>query len=105
MTSARSRLVQIYTATLETLHTLPESSIYRQATTAITQDRLTLIEKTASDELVAKALGVTRIEWVVKDAEAEWALAKNVLEWKMYPCCFFCFSCISHSGFCLVGNR
>jgi len=44
--SPRPTLIFLYTSTLEKLKSLPESSVYRQATEALTRHRLRIIEST-----------------------------------------------------------
>lgn len=44
--SPRPTLIYLYKTTLEKLKTLPESSVYRQSTEALTQRRLDIIEST-----------------------------------------------------------
>ena len=47
----RSTLIYLYSATLDKLHRLPESSVYRQSTENLTRHRLKLIEATKPEGL------------------------------------------------------
>lgn len=90
-------LDQAYAETLSVLKTLPETSVYRQSTTAITQHRHAIVQDAlaqqagnesdaAKIEDIIKAvedkLDTPMIEDVLRQAEAEKALAAKMLDWK-----------------------
>lgn len=75
-------LQKTYTSTLQLLSSLPSTSVYRQATEAITKHRLQTVESSGQD--VAKfesALG-SMAEVVLEEAQAEQQLVGNMIEWK-----------------------
>ena len=86
-----------YTKTLALLTTLPEQSVYRQATTALTQQRLTIVEEARKQADAAKAnpeqlesiyaeaeakLDAGQLEQVLEQAVAEYRLAAKMIDWK-----------------------
>jgi NADH dehydrogenase (ubiquinone) 1 alpha subcomplex subunit 5 len=75
-------LQKTYTSTLNLLSSLPSTSVYRQATEAITKHRLQTVESSGED--VAKfesALG-SMAEVILEEAKAEQQLVGNMVEWK-----------------------
>ncbi|KAI9143293.1 ETC complex I subunit conserved region-domain-containing protein [Paraphysoderma sedebokerense] len=82
--SPRTALISIYKETLENLSKLPSSSIYRQATAALTQQRLNIVEKTESVDQIENAVDQGPIEMLVKQAEKERDLVQAVKEWKSW---------------------
>lgn len=88
-------LVEAYQSTLSLLETLPATSVYRQATTALTQNRLDVVKRihnpAASQdsagaeetiEQVEQAIDAGQIEEVLIQAKDEMKLAAKMLEWK-----------------------
>jgi len=72
-----------YTSTLHLLSNLPPTSVYRQATEAITKHRLQLVEKAGEDvKAVEGELGM--VEGILEEAKAEQALVGKMLEWKSW---------------------
>jgi NADH dehydrogenase (ubiquinone) 1 alpha subcomplex subunit 5 len=64
------------------LGSLPQGSVYRQATEAITQHRLKLVESSGQDAgKVETELG-EQVEEVLEAAKAEQRLVGNMIEWK-----------------------
>lgn len=75
-------LKQVYTSTLSLLSTLPATSVYRQATEALTQHRLNAVE-TAGEDVDKFESGIgSMAEVILEEAKAEQLLAGNILEWK-----------------------
>lgn len=75
-------LTSAYKSTLSLLQTLPATSVYRQATEAITKHRLSLVESAGGDIGVAeKGLG-GMVETSLEEAKSEQALAGKMVEWK-----------------------
>ena len=68
----RSALIYLYTSTLRKLQTIPEHSIYRQATEALTKQRLSVIE-------AVKPAGydawLEKVQWQVHNKGADYASA------------------------------
>jgi ETC complex I subunit conserved region len=81
-------LRQTLESTLETLSTIPVDSVYRQATTAITQRKLGILDRADGDvSAVEKVMDQGQIEEVLKAAEDELSLAGKMIEWK--ACVFY----------------
>jgi NADH dehydrogenase (ubiquinone) 1 alpha subcomplex subunit 5 len=75
-------LKSTYTSTLSLLSSLPATSVYRQATEAITKHRLKLVEGANGDiEAVEKGLGGI-VETAIEEAKAEENLVGKMIEWK-----------------------
>jgi len=71
--------------TLETLKSIPESSVYRQATIALTQRKIGILERAAGDvSVVEKELDQGQIEEVLVAAKDELSLAAKMVEWKSW---------------------
>jgi len=84
-------LVQIYKSTLTALESsIPKGVVYRQSAEAITQHRLSVVEKhqpkggEEAVEAVEQELGVGVIEEVIKVAEGERSLVDKMAEWKSW---------------------
>lgn len=97
--SPLSELESRYTKTLSLLSTLPESSVYRQATTALTQQRLDIVAKFSNDakaiqsepellealyERAEQELDAGQLEQVLEQAVAEYRLAAKMIDWKAW---------------------
>lgn len=83
------QLVQIYKSTLTALESsIPKGVVYRQSAEAITQHRLSVVEKHQAKggedavEAVEQELGAGVIEEVIKVAEGERSLVDKMAEWK-----------------------
>lgn len=64
------------------LGSLPSTSVYRQATEAITQHRLRLVEASGQDaNKVETELG-SQVEEILEAAKDEQRLVGNMIEWK-----------------------
>jgi NADH dehydrogenase (ubiquinone) 1 alpha subcomplex subunit 5 len=75
-------LASTYKSTLSLLQSLPETSVYRQATEAITKHRLSLVESAEGDIVAAeKSLG-GMVETSLEEAKAEEGVAGKMIEWK-----------------------
>ena len=94
-----SELQDKYTKTLAVLASLPPSSVYRQATTALTQQRLDIVSKAKSQADAVKSdaarvekvykqaeneLDAGQLEQVIEQAQAELSLAAKMNDWKAY---------------------
>lgn len=88
-----------YSKTLSLLATLPECSVYRQATSALTQQRLDMVSKAAEEaeavknnaeqleqvyENAEKQLDAGQLEQLLEQAVAEYRLAAKMVDWKAY---------------------
>jgi len=82
--SPRLYLVSLYKQTLSQLSQLPAHAVYRQSVTAITNNRLGLVERMEASEEIAKTLGVERIEQVISEAEDELKLIPKMVEWQAW---------------------
>lgn len=95
--SPLSELEARYTKTLSLLSTLPESSVYRQATTALTQHRLNIVQSAFNQanavknnpeqveavyETAEQQLDAGQLEQVLEQAVAEYKLAAKMVDWK-----------------------
>ena len=70
-----------YNTTLSVLTKLPSTSVYRQATEALTKNRLSIVDKSGGDvRVVEKDLGVA--EQAIMVAKDELMLAAKMIEWK-----------------------
>lgn len=75
-------LAATYKSTLNLLSTIPSSSVYRQATEAITKHRLSLVEGANGNiTAVEKELG-RQVEETLVEAKDEETLAGKMIEWK-----------------------
>ncbi|CDW96592.1 hypothetical protein [Sporisorium scitamineum] len=96
-TSPLAELESRFSKTLSLLTTLPESSVYRQATTALTQQRLDVVAKfskqadavkTNAEQLESlyrqaeEELDAGQLEQVLEQAVAEYRLAAKMVGWK-----------------------
>ncbi|KAG0747313.1 hypothetical protein G6F57_003697 [Rhizopus arrhizus] len=80
----RPHLIQTYNQTLEALSRLPTTAVYRQATEALTQHRLSIVESTENvDEIEAK-IDVGQIEEIILQAQDELKLVGKMEEWKAW---------------------
>lgn len=89
-------LLKTYDSTLSILKTLPEDSVYRQATTAVTQHRLSVLQSIASTESkdgrpvdneeaiqqFEEQIDEGLVEEVLNQAQHEQGLAAKMLDWK-----------------------
>ncbi|KAJ1025031.1 hypothetical protein NDA18_004317 [Ustilago nuda] len=88
-----------YSKTLSLLATLPECSVYRQATSALTQQRLDMVSKAAEEaeavknnaeqleqvyENAEKQLDAGQLEQLLEQAVAEYRLAAKMVDWKAW---------------------
>lgn len=96
-TSPLTELESRYQKTLSLLTTLPETSVYRQATAALTQQRLEIVSKYVGDanavqsqpeqveriyESAEAELDAGQLEQVLEQAQAEYRLAAKMVDWK-----------------------
>ncbi|KAI0757037.1 NADH2 dehydrogenase [Daedaleopsis nitida] len=78
-------LKKTYEATLQTLSSIPQSSVYRQGTEALTLHKLKVLERTSGDVAAAeKELDEGQIEESLDIAQDELKLANQMLEWKAW---------------------
>ncbi|CAD6885216.1 unnamed protein product [Tilletia controversa] len=89
--SPLTELRETYKSTLSTLNALPEGTVYRQATEALTSHRLSVIEnalsqnKTINEDVIKSVedkLDVGLIEEVVMQANDELGLVAKMIDWK-----------------------
>ncbi|WVN89176.1 uncharacterized protein L203_104392 [Cryptococcus depauperatus CBS 7841] len=77
-------LTAIYSNTLTSLGTLPPTSVYRQATEAVTKHRLDVVQKAQGDvEKVEKELG-KMVELLIEEGKGEEGLVVKIKEWKSW---------------------
>lgn len=70
-------------STIQSLSSIPESSVYRQATIAITKHKLCILERASGDvSIVEQEIDQGQIEEVLEAAKDELALAVKMVEWK-----------------------
>ncbi|KAK9767880.1 hypothetical protein K7432_001943 [Basidiobolus ranarum] len=80
----RPQLIDIYNQTLTALERLPSNAVYRHATTALTKQKLSVVESTEDiPELEAK-LDAGQIEEVIMAAQDELKLVAKMEEWKAW---------------------
>ena len=80
-------LAKTYQSTLSALSALPSSSVYRQGVEALTQHKLSIVEKANGDISAAeKELDEGHIEESLDIAQDELNLVSQMAEWKAYVC-------------------
>ncbi|KIY71587.1 NADH2 dehydrogenase [Cylindrobasidium torrendii FP15055 ss-10] len=78
-------LQETYQNTLQRLSAFPATSVYRQATEALTHHKLEILKAANGDVArVEKELDEGQIEESLVIAEDEWRLAGKMLEWKAW---------------------
>ncbi|KAI0735208.1 NADH2 dehydrogenase [Earliella scabrosa] len=78
-------LRKTYEATLQTLSAIPQTSVYRQGTEALTLHKLKILERANGDIAAAeKELDEGQIEESLDIAQDELNLANKMLEWKAW---------------------
>ncbi|RHZ74132.1 hypothetical protein Glove_227g95 [Diversispora epigaea] len=80
----KSHLIKTYRRTLETLTQIPPTAVYRQATEALTQHRLSIIESSDNIKEIENRIGAGIIEEIIWQAEDELKLIAKVKEWKIW---------------------
>ncbi|KAF9999753.1 hypothetical protein BGZ65_004940 [Modicella reniformis] len=80
----RPHLITIYNDTLKTLEKFPTHAVYRQATAALTNHRLSVVQGTEDISNIEQTLDAGQIEEVVVQAVDELKLANKMLEWKVW---------------------
>ncbi|KAI7900872.1 ETC complex I subunit conserved region-domain-containing protein [Cokeromyces recurvatus] len=80
----RPHLIQTYNATLEALTRIPATAVYRQATEALTKQRLAIVESTEQVEEIETKIDVGQIEEIIMQAEDELKLVGKMEEWKAW---------------------
>ncbi|KAF9576224.1 ndufa5, NADH-ubiquinone oxidoreductase subunit [Mortierella alpina] len=78
----RPQLITLYNDTLKTLEKFPEYAVYRQATAALTNHRLSVVQGTEDVNKIEETIDAGQIEEVVVQAVEELKLAQKMLEWK-----------------------
>ncbi|KAF9285500.1 hypothetical protein BGZ72_010687 [Mortierella alpina] len=78
----RPQLITLYNDTLKTLEKFPEHAVYRQATAALTNHRLSVVQGTEDITKIEESIDAGQIEEVVVQAVEELKLAGKMLEWK-----------------------
>lgn len=88
-------LKQTYEATLSALAAIPATSVYRQGVEALTQRKLSIIEKAEGDIAAAeKELDEGQIEESLDIAHDELGLVSKMIEWKACVCFLISFAVI-----------
>jgi NADH dehydrogenase (ubiquinone) 1 alpha subcomplex subunit 5 len=75
-------LKSTYTSTLSLLSSLPATSVYRQATEAITKHRLALVDGANGDSAAAETSLEAQVEVAIEEAKDEEKLVGKMIEWK-----------------------
>ncbi|KAG9294528.1 hypothetical protein G9A89_008639 [Geosiphon pyriformis] len=78
----RPHLIKTYNETLKILSELPSTAVYRQATEALTQHRLSVVEATENVEEIEKNIAAGQIEEIIWQAEDEKKLSEKIKEWR-----------------------
>ncbi|KAK0523101.1 hypothetical protein OC834_003023 [Tilletia horrida] len=91
--SPLTELRDTYSRTLSTLQALPQGTVYRQATEALTNHRLSVVESALGQgkivdedaiKTVEDKLELGQIEEVIMQAHDELGLAAKMIEWKAF---------------------
>ncbi|KAL5535555.1 hypothetical protein ACEPAF_3649 [Sanghuangporus sanghuang] len=78
-------LVETYQTTLARISEIPQSSVYRQSVEAITQRKLSIVQKANGDVAAAEeALDDGQIEEAIAIAQDELSLVDKMIEWKAW---------------------
>ncbi|KAH9898439.1 NADH2 dehydrogenase [Cubamyces lactineus] len=78
-------LKKTYEATLQALSAIPQSSVYRQGTEALTLHKLKVLEKANGNvAVIEKELDEGQIEESLDIAQDELSLAQKMLQWKAW---------------------
>ncbi|KAG2201214.1 hypothetical protein INT47_013025 [Mucor saturninus] len=80
----RPHLIKTYNSTLEALARIPATAVYRQATEALTQQRLSIVESTENIREIEAKIEVGEIEEVIMQAQEELKLVAKMEEWKAW---------------------
>lgn len=81
-------LIKTYESTLSVLSTIPQTSVYRQGTEALTRHKLNIVQAVNGDIAAAeKKLNEGQIEESLDIASDELQLAQKMVEWKAYVLC------------------
>ncbi|BFZ53693.1 hypothetical protein PYCC9005_000723 [Savitreella phatthalungensis] len=80
----RPSLLQAYDATLEALSGMPEESVYRRATEALTRQRKSVVEKTEDLSQIEQQIEAGLVEEILKQAQDELSLAQKMLVWRAW---------------------
>ncbi len=76
-------LKKTYEATLQTLSAIPQTSVYRQGTEALTLHKLKVLERANGDiAALEKELDEGHVEESLEIAQDELSVANKMLEWK-----------------------
>lgn len=91
-------LARTYESTLSILSTIPQTSVYRQGTEALTRHKLTIVQTAKGDIRTAESkLNEGQIEESLDIASDELDLARKMAEWKAYAtCCYISSSPTDH---------
>ncbi|WWD17626.1 hypothetical protein CI109_102067 [Kwoniella shandongensis] len=77
-------LKSIYSSTLSSLSSLPPTSVYRQATEALTKHRLSVVEKSGDDVAQVEGEFGKIVELLLDEAKTEEGLVAKMTEWKSW---------------------
>ncbi|KAF9453778.1 Ndufa5, NADH-ubiquinone oxidoreductase subunit [Macrolepiota fuliginosa MF-IS2] len=78
-------LAKTYESTLSILSTIPQTSVYRQGTEALTRHKLNIVQAANGDIFAAeKKLNEGQIEESLDIASDELELAQKMVEWKAW---------------------
>lgn len=78
-------LIKTYESTISILSSIPQTSVYRQGTEALTRHKLNIVQAVNGDIVEAeKKLNEGQIEESLDIASDELQLAQKMLEWKAY---------------------
>ncbi|EKM83847.1 NdufA5, NADH-ubiquinone oxidoreductase ETC complex subunit [Agaricus bisporus var. burnettii JB137-S8] len=78
-------LIKTYESTISILSSIPQTSVYRQGTEALTRHKLNIVQAVNGDIIEAeKKLNEGQIEESLDIASDELQLAQKMLEWKAW---------------------
>jgi len=85
-------LIKTYESTLSILSTIPQTSVYRQGTEALTRHKLNMVQTANGDISAAETkLNEGQIEESLEIASDELELAQKMVEWKACVTSLFSF--------------
>ncbi|KAG0344354.1 hypothetical protein BG005_001871 [Podila minutissima] len=80
----RPQLISLYNDTLKALEQIPKHAVYRQATAAMTQHRLNVVQGTEDIAKIEETIDAGQIEEVVVQAVDELKIVGKMVEWKAW---------------------
>ena len=75
-------LTVLYTKILKSLEAMPDSSVYKQNTKKLVEERFNLVQTVKDAQELENKINSGQIEEVIKEAEYELVLARKMIEYK-----------------------